>query len=60
MGDITAPRVEGIADSGQSSPDEPPRKSRAKADVPRKPAPAVDAELGAADEEEKRILDEMA
>jgi len=60
MGEISGPRVEGIADSSQSSADEIVKKARGKANVPPKRAPAADPELGAADEDEKPTLDEMA
>ena len=60
MADLTSPpKVEGIANSSQSLPEEALGRVRSKP-APRKPAAQPDPQLGVPDEDEKPKLDEMA
>jgi hypothetical protein len=60
MVEISAPRVGGISDPGPGSQDQSEQKPRPKPSAAEKPPAAKTPEIGIADEEEKRELDEMA
>ena len=60
MDEISAARIEGISDPGPGSQGQPYKTARAKAAAAGKPAPPNTPEIGAAEEEEKCKLDEMA
>jgi hypothetical protein len=60
MAEISTPRIEGISDAGPGSTESSEQKPRPKPDAAEKPAAVKAPEIGEADEEEKRELDEMA
>lgn len=60
MVDISGPRVEPIADPESGAQEQAYQKPLAKAAAAGKPAPPKTPEIGAANEEEKPQLDEMA